>query len=74
MSLSRPDTRSIIPTSGPTCKEKTEKGMIAQLWTTGHSTRNIDIFILLLEENGIKLLALACSFKERRLGQPSESK
>ena len=57
MSLSRPNTRSIIPTSGPTCKEKTEKGVIAQLWTIGHSTRNIDILILLLEENGIKLLA-----------------
>src|SRR4029077_9941177 len=31
--------------------------MIPQIWTIGHSTRNIDIFISLLEENGIKLLA-----------------
>jgi uncharacterized protein (DUF488 family) len=28
-----------------------------RIWTIGHSTRNIDIFISLLEENGIKLLA-----------------
>jgi uncharacterized protein (DUF488 family) len=28
-----------------------------EIWTIGHSTRNIDIFISLLEENGIKLLA-----------------
>ena len=27
------------------------------IWTIGHSTRDIDIFISLLEENGIKLLA-----------------
>jgi uncharacterized protein (DUF488 family) len=27
------------------------------IWTIGHSTRNIEIFISLLEENGIKLLA-----------------
>jgi uncharacterized protein (DUF488 family) len=27
------------------------------IWTIGHSTRNIDDFIWLLEENGIKLLA-----------------
>src|SRR5438034_9791622 len=26
------------------------------IWTIGHSTRKIDIFISLLEENGIKLL------------------
>jgi uncharacterized protein (DUF488 family) len=31
--------------------------MISRIWTIGHSTRNIDIFISLLEENGIKLLA-----------------
>ena len=28
-----------------------------RIWTIGHSTRNIDAFISLLEENGIKLLA-----------------
>jgi uncharacterized protein (DUF488 family) len=31
--------------------------MISRIWTIGHSTRDIDIFISLLEENGIKLLA-----------------
>src|SRR2546423_7270028 len=31
--------------------------MISQIWTIGHSTRKIDIFISLLEKNGIKLLA-----------------
>ena len=31
--------------------------MISQIWTIGHSTRKIDIFISLLEENGIKLVA-----------------
>jgi uncharacterized protein (DUF488 family) len=31
--------------------------MINQIWTIGHSTRNIDIFISLLVENGIKLVA-----------------
>jgi uncharacterized protein (DUF488 family) len=30
---------------------------IMRIWTIGHSTRNIDEFISLLEENGIKLLA-----------------
>jgi uncharacterized protein (DUF488 family) len=30
---------------------------IVRIWTVGHSTRDIDIFISLLEENGIKLLA-----------------
>src|SRR5438034_6038328 len=30
--------------------------MISRIWTIGHSTRKIDIFISLLEENGIKLL------------------
>ena len=28
-----------------------------QIWTIGHSTRNIDIFITMLEENGIRLIA-----------------
>lgn len=31
--------------------------MIDQIWTIGHSTRKIDIFISLLETNGIKLVA-----------------
>jgi uncharacterized protein (DUF488 family) len=31
--------------------------MIARIWTIGHSTRTIDLFISLLEENGIKLVA-----------------
>ncbi|HEU5247712.1 MAG TPA: DUF488 domain-containing protein [Candidatus Udaeobacter sp.] len=31
--------------------------MIARIWTIGHSTRTIDIFISLLEEHGIKMLA-----------------
>jgi uncharacterized protein (DUF488 family) len=31
--------------------------MISRIWTIGHSTRMIDIFISLLEENGIKLVA-----------------
>ena len=31
--------------------------MISRIWTIGHSTRSIDDFIFLLEENGIKLLA-----------------
>ena len=31
--------------------------MINQIWTIGHSTRKIDIFISLLAENGIKLIA-----------------
>jgi uncharacterized protein (DUF488 family) len=31
--------------------------MISRIWTIGHSTREIDAFISLLEENGIKLLA-----------------
>jgi uncharacterized protein (DUF488 family) len=31
--------------------------MIERIWTIGHSTRKIDIFISLLEENGIKLIA-----------------
>jgi uncharacterized protein (DUF488 family) len=31
--------------------------MIAQIWTIGHSTREIDEFISALEANGIKLIA-----------------
>src|SRR5205814_5444315 len=31
--------------------------MIPRIWTIGHSTRKIDIFLALLEENGIKLVA-----------------
>jgi uncharacterized protein (DUF488 family) len=31
--------------------------MITQIWTIGHSTRKIDEFVQLLEQNGIKLLA-----------------
>src|SRR4051812_36703922 len=31
--------------------------MIEQIWTIGHSTRKIDIFISLLRENDIKLVA-----------------
>jgi uncharacterized protein (DUF488 family) len=31
--------------------------MIERIWTIGHSTRKIDIFLSLLKENGIKLLA-----------------
>ncbi|HEV8618630.1 MAG TPA: DUF488 domain-containing protein [Candidatus Udaeobacter sp.] len=31
--------------------------MISRIWTIGHSTRAIDIFISLLEENGIKVVA-----------------
>src|SRR5260370_1030959 len=31
--------------------------MISRIWTIGHSTREIDVFLPLLEENGIKLLA-----------------
>jgi uncharacterized protein (DUF488 family) len=30
---------------------------ISRIWTIGHSTRKIDIFLSLLRENGIKLLA-----------------
>jgi uncharacterized protein (DUF488 family) len=30
--------------------------MISRIWTVGHSTREIGVFISLLEENGIKLL------------------
>jgi uncharacterized protein (DUF488 family) len=33
------------------------KEKISPIWTIGHSTRNVDVFISLLEENGIKLLA-----------------
>ena len=31
--------------------------MISRIWTIGHSTRAIDNFVSLLEENGIKLVA-----------------
>src|SRR5438034_9393332 len=31
--------------------------MTSRIWTIGHSTRKIEVFISLLEENGIKLLA-----------------
>jgi len=34
-----------------------EPKMISRIWTIGHSTREIDDFISLLIENGIKLLA-----------------
>ena len=30
--------------------------MVAQIWTIGHSTRKIDVFISLLEANGITLV------------------
>jgi uncharacterized protein (DUF488 family) len=30
---------------------------ISRIWTIGHSTRKIDIFLSLLQENGIKLVA-----------------
>src|SRR5207245_5468252 len=33
------------------------RSFVMRIWTVGHSTRNIDIFISLLEENGVKLLA-----------------
>ncbi len=31
--------------------------MISRIWTIGHSTRKIDIFVSLLQENGIKVVA-----------------
>jgi len=31
--------------------------MINQIWTIGHSTREIGVFVSLLEDNGIKLIA-----------------
>jgi uncharacterized protein (DUF488 family) len=31
--------------------------MISRIWTIGHSTRTIDTFVSLLEENGIKVVA-----------------
>jgi uncharacterized protein (DUF488 family) len=31
--------------------------MISRIWTIGHSTRKIDIFLSLLQENGIKVVA-----------------
>src|SRR6516225_11827643 len=37
--------------------ESQSKEKISRIWTIGHSTRHIDAFISLLEENGIRLLA-----------------
>jgi uncharacterized protein (DUF488 family) len=37
--------------------ESQSKEKISRIWTIGHSTREIEVFISLLEENGIKLLA-----------------
>jgi len=37
-----------------------------RIWTIGHSTREIDVFISLLEENGIKLLADVRSWPESK--------
>jgi uncharacterized protein (DUF488 family) len=34
-----------------------EPRLISPIWTIGHSTRKIDIFLSLLKENGIKLVA-----------------
>jgi Protein of unknown function, DUF488 len=34
-----------------------EPKMIARIWTIGHSTRKIDIFLSLLKESGIKFVA-----------------
>jgi uncharacterized protein (DUF488 family) len=34
-----------------------EPKMISRMWTIGHSTRKIDIFLSLLQENGIKVVA-----------------
>jgi uncharacterized protein (DUF488 family) len=34
-----------------------EPKIIERIWTIGHSTRKIDIFLSLLKENGIKLVA-----------------
>lgn len=34
-----------------------ESAKMLRIWTVGHSTRKIDIFISLLEENGIKIVA-----------------
>jgi uncharacterized protein (DUF488 family) len=31
--------------------------MISRIWTIGHSTREIEVFLALLEENGIKIVA-----------------
>jgi uncharacterized protein (DUF488 family) len=31
--------------------------MISRIWTIGHSTRTIDIFVSLLEDNGVKVVA-----------------
>src|SRR6516165_840677 len=37
--------------------ESQSKEKISRIWTIGHSTRHVDDFISLVEENGIKLLA-----------------
>jgi uncharacterized protein (DUF488 family) len=34
-----------------------EPKMVSRIWTIGHSTRKIDIFLSLLQENGIKVVA-----------------
>jgi uncharacterized protein (DUF488 family) len=34
-----------------------EPKMLLRIWTIGHSTRKMDLFLALLEENGIKLVA-----------------
>ena len=31
--------------------------MISRIWTIGHSTRKIDIFLSLLQANGVKVIA-----------------
>jgi uncharacterized protein (DUF488 family) len=36
---------------------KAKQPKITRIWTIGHSTRKIDIFLSLLEENGIKAVA-----------------
>ena len=36
---------------------QSKEKMLSRIWTIGHSTRPIDSFVSLLEENGIKLLA-----------------
>jgi uncharacterized protein (DUF488 family) len=38
-------------------RDAIKKKMISRIWTIGHSTRTIDVFISLLEENGIKMVA-----------------
>jgi len=45
------------------CHQRTK--MTAQIWAIGHSTRKIDIFISLLEANGIKLVVDVGSCRAR---------